>query len=254
MPTSTENPRTIKAIVFDAYGTLYDVQSVAGVTDAAFPGHGTLITQIWRLKQLEYTWLRSMMGAYEDFWRVTQDSLAYALGVLGLSAEASLFGRIAETYNTLAPYPDAALALAGLGQYRLSILSNGSAGMLRALVDHSGLGGYFDDVISVDAKRVFKPDPRAYALVEERLGVAPSEVLFVSSNGFDVAGAKNFGFTVARVARVTPAALRDESAAGAVGPAALFKALRSQVEIIGREADIVVSSLAELVEAVAALG
>ena len=101
----------IKAVVFDAYGTLFDVQSVAGVTDAAFPGHGGTITQIWRLKQLEYTWLRSLMDRYEDFWSVTGASLDFTLRTLGLEAPPELLARIAAAYDALALYPEALDAL-----------------------------------------------------------------------------------------------------------------------------------------------
>jgi 2-haloacid dehalogenase len=234
---------TIEAIVFDAYGTLYDVQSVEGVIDAAFPGHGEFITPIWRMKQLEYTWLRSMMGQYADFWQITQDSLAFALAALGLAAEPVLFAQIADAYNNLTPYPEAKAALESLSGYRLAILSNGSPDMLRALVCKSGLDRWISATISVDAKRVFKPDPRAYELVEETLGVAPGRVLFVSSNGFDISGAKRFGFQVARIERVTPAALRAELAAGPIGPAALYKTMRTQTELLGVLPDFVVESL-----------
>src|ERR1700722_20343064 len=101
----------IKTVVFDAYGTLYDVQSVANVTDAAFPGFGDYITQIWRMKQLEYSWLRSVMGRYEDFWTVTQESLDYTLQTLGLRPTPALFDQVADAYNRLQPYPEAEAAL-----------------------------------------------------------------------------------------------------------------------------------------------
>src|ERR1700722_9631322 len=174
---------TIRAIVFDAYGTLYDVQSVVGITESAYPGFGSFITPVWRMKQLEYTWLRSMMGRYEDFWAVTKESLAFTLELLGLEANAALFDQIAEAYNTLAPYPDAQAALQSLAGYRLAILSNGSPDMLRKLVDNSGLGQSFETILSVDGKKIYKPDPGAYRLVEEHLGIAPGEGLFVSSHG-----------------------------------------------------------------------
>ena len=234
---------TIEAIVFDAYGTLYDVQSVQKVIDAAFPGHGEFITQIWRMKQLEYTWLRSMMGHYADFWQITQDSLAFALAALGLAAEPGLLAEIADAYNNLVPYPDAKAALESLSAYRLAIFSNGSPDMLRALLRNSGLDGLISATISVDAKRVFKPDPRAYELVEETLGVAPGRVLFVSSNGFDISGAKSFGFQVARIERVTQAALRSELAGSAIGPAAMYKTMRTQAEFLGVPPDFVADSL-----------
>ncbi|MBV9079329.1 MAG: haloacid dehalogenase type II [Methylobacteriaceae bacterium] len=239
----------IKAFVFDAYGTLYDVQSVAAVTDAAFPGHGSYITQVWRLKQLEYTWLRSLMGRYEDFWTVTRDALAYTLKTLDLAADERLFDELAEAYNRLTPYPDAAATLERLSAHRRAILSNGSPGMLAALVRNSGLDRLLEQTISVDSRRVFKPDPRAYELVEERLGVAPGEVLFVSSNGFDIAGAKSFGFRVARIQRVPPSALAGEIGTETrLEPLTLFKALRMQDEMLGYGADVTVRSLAELAD------
>jgi 2-haloacid dehalogenase len=246
---------TIKAIVFDAYGTLYDVQSVASVTDAAFPGQGEYITQVWRLKQLEYTWLRSLMGRYEDFRAVTREALNYTLGTLGLDADPVLFDRIVDAYNTLSAYPEAAEALSGLAEYRLAILSNGSPDMLDALVRNSGLDRYLEAVISVDAKKAYKPDPRAYELIQERLGVRPEEVVFVSSNGFDVAGARSFGFKVARIERVTPAILRQELVRGApIGPATMFRALRMQTEALGFAPDAVVDSLLALPGLIASLG
>lgn len=237
----------IKAFVFDAYGTLFDVQSVSVVTDKAFPGHGALITQIWRMKQLEYSWLRSLMDDYRDFWSVTRDALTYTLGILGLQPTDQLFDDLAEAYNHLTPYADAAQALAGLGGVRRAILSNGSPHMLAALVGNSELKDLIEETISVDAKRCFKPDPRAYQLVEERLGVKPHEVMFVSSNGFDISGAKRFGFHVARISRVPLSTLPAELATGgALAPASFYKALRTQEEALGYRPDVVVSSLAEL--------
>ena len=244
---------TIKAIVFDAYGTLFDVQSVARATEAAFPGHGEYITQVWRLKQLEYTWLRSLMGRYENFRAVTRDSLSYTLATLGLQADAALLDRIVDTYDTLAPYPEAVEALGLLEQYRLAILSNGSPEMLDALVRNSGLDRCLEAVISVDARKAYKPDPRAYELIQESLGVRPEEVAFVSSNGFDVAGAKSFGFNVARIERVTPAALHAEIGGGVIGPAAMFRALRTQTEALGFTPDAVVGSLLALPELIVSL-
>lgn len=237
---------TIQAVVFDAYGTLYDVQSVAAATEAAFPGHGDTITQIWRLKQLEYSWLRSLMGHYVDFRAVTRDSLRYTIGILGLDAEPAVVERVVASYDTLSPYPDAAEALGHLAGYRRAILSNGSAEMLDALVRNTGLDRCLEAVISVDARNVYKPDRRAYELVQDRLGVSPDQVVFVSSNGFDVAGARHFGFNVVRIERVTPAVLRQELAGGAIGPAAMFRALRSQVEMLGLTPDAVADSLLAL--------
>ena len=198
---------TIQAVVFDAYGTLYDIQSVAAVTEEAFPGHGEIITQIWRIKQLEYTWLRSLMRRYQDFSHVTQDSLAYTLRCLGLQHDRDTFERIMEKYLHLDLYPDALAALAALKGNKLAILSNGSPEMLNALVKNTGLDRVLDATLSVDAKKVFKPAPDAYMLIEEKLGVAPREVLFVSSNPWDACGAKSFGLNVAWIERVTPEAM-----------------------------------------------
>jgi 2-haloacid dehalogenase len=237
----------VKALVFDAYGTLYDTQSVTRVIDEAFPDRGEIISVVWRMKQLEYSWLRSMMGTYADFWTVTGEALDYTLKGLGLTPDEALFARLADAYNHLTPYPEAREALETLARdHKLAILSNGSPDMLRQLVHHSGFGGLFDRTISVDPKRVFKPDPRAYALIGETLDVAPAEVLFISSNGFDVHGAKSFGLKVARIARSGGGDLAREIATGAQGPATLFKALRGQDETHGEGADHVIGSLAEL--------
>lgn len=237
----------IKTVVFDAYGTLYDVQSVADVTDAAFPGFGDYITQIWRMKQLEYSWLRSLMGRYEDFWQVTLESLDYTLQTLGLKPTSALFDQVADAYNHLRPYPDAEEALKSLGDFRLAILSNGSPGMLSALIRNSGLDRYLEATVSVDSRKVFKPHPAAYELLQEKLSVRKEEVLFVSSNGFDVCGAKSYGFKVARIERVSRAALRDElKPHGTIGAKTIFKAMRMQVETYGEGPDFHVSSLSDL--------
>jgi 2-haloacid dehalogenase len=242
---------TVTTIIFDAYGTLFDVHSVAGATEAAFPGHGDTITQVWRLKQLEYTWLRSLMRQYADFRTVTRDSLRYTLDTIGLQAEAALLDRLVDGYDRLSLYPEAAEALARLDRFRLGILSNGSPDMLEALVRNSGLDSRLQAVISVDAKRTYKPDPRAYELVQERMGARPDEVLFVSSNGFDIAGAKSFGFKVVRIERVSAAALGRELGGGMpIGPATMFRVLRSQAEVLGHSADAVVDTLVAVAELV----
>ena len=173
---------TIQAVVFDAYGTLYDTQSVAAVTEETFPGYGDIITQVWRIKQLEYSWLRSLMRRYEDFSVVTRNSLVYTLRCLGLTYDDGAFERIMEKYLHLDLYPDASAALAALHGRKLAILSNGSTDMLGALVRNSGLDRVLDATISMNSKRMFKPSPDAYTLIESKLGVKPAEVLFVSSN------------------------------------------------------------------------
>jgi 2-haloacid dehalogenase len=243
---------TIKAVVFDAYGTLYDVQSVADVTDEAFPGYGEIITQVWRVKQLEYTWLRSLMQRYEDFSVLTRDSLTYTLRILGLTYDESVFERLMEKYLHLDLYPDAATALAALRGRKLAILSNGSTDMLNALVRNSGLDRVLDATISVDSKRVFKPSPAAYTLIEEKLGVRPAEALFVSSNPWDACGAKAFGLNVAWIERVTPEAMALACVkSDLLPPLTMFKAIRMQMDELGVEPDHRVRSLSDLSKVVA---
>jgi 2-haloacid dehalogenase len=238
---------TIKAVVFDAYGTLYDVQSVADITEETFPGYGEIITQVWRIKQLEYTWLRSLMRQYRDFSVVTRDALAYTLKCLGLEYDEASFARIMEKYLHLDLYPDAMLALEAMAEKKLAILSNGSPDMLNALVRNSGLRPILDAVISVDAKGIFKPSPDVYALIESTLKIAPAEVLFVSSNPWDACAAKSFGLNVAWIERVTPeamalACLESES----LPPLTMFKAIRTQMDELGFEPDYRIRALSEL--------
>jgi 2-haloacid dehalogenase len=236
---------TIKAVVFDAYGTLYDIQSVASVTEAAFPGYGELITQIWRIKQLEYTWLRSLMHRYQDFSAVTRESLAYTLKALGLQHDAHVFEHIMDKYLHLDLYPDATAALAAMRGKKLAILSNGSPAMLDALVQNSGLK--LDATISVDPQQIFKPSPDAYALIESRLGVKPADVLFVSSNPWDACGAKAFGLKVAWIERITPQAMALACIKNdMLPPLTLFKAIRTQMDELGLEPDYRIRALAEL--------
>ena len=244
---------TIKAVVFDAYGTLYDVQSVAAVTEEAFPGYGELITQIWRIKQLEYTWLRSLMRRYQDFAVVTRESLAYTLRVLGLRQDSDAFERIMDKYLHLDLYPDATAALAAMRGRKLAILSNGSNGMLDALVRNSGLDRILDATISIDSQKIFKPAPEAYTLIVSVLGVPPAEVMFVSSNPWDACGAKAFGLNVAWIERVTPEAMALACVkSDSVAPLTMFKAIQTQMDELGLEPDYRIHALSELPDLVAA--
>ncbi len=246
---------TIKAVVFDAYGTLYDVQSVAAVTDKAFPGYGEIITQIWRMKQLEYTWLRSLMRRYEDFSVITRESLAYTLRCLGLKSSPGVFEEIMYKYLHLDLYPDARAALAAMGGCKLAILSNGSTDMLNALVRNSGLDQVLDATISIDSRKIFKPSPDAYTLIEQNLGVSPSEVLFVSSNPFDACGAKSFGLNVAWIERVTTDAMALACVkSDLVAPLTMFKAIRMQMDELGLEPDYRIKRLADLPGLLVSLG
>jgi len=243
---------TIKAVVFDAYGTLYDIQSVAAITEEAFPGYGGIITQVWRIKQLEYTWLRSLMRRYQDFSAVTRESLAYTLRCLGLKYDQDAFERIMDKYLHLDLYPDALAALAAMKDRKLAILSNGSPDMLDALARNTGLDRVLDAIISVDAKQIFKPSPDVYTLIEASLNVRPAEVLFISSNPWDACGAKSFGLNVAWIERVTPEAMALACVASdLVAPLTMFRAIRTQMDELGVEPDHRIRSLSDLPKIVA---
>lgn len=191
-------PREISALVFDAYGTLFDVHSVTRLAESLFPGRGAALSTAWRTKQLEYTWLRSLMGSYEDFSRVTYSALEWTFEQLCLVASEAERRALLDEYRKLAMFPEVPAALEILAQKRpLAILSNGHPEMLNAVVDHNRLRERFrGGVLSVHPARVFKPAPPVYRLAEESLGVPRTMVGFVSSNGWDAAGAKAFGFRV----------------------------------------------------------
>lgn len=182
------------ALVFDAYGTLFDVHSVGAEAETIWPGRGAQLSQLWRAKQLEYTWLRSLMGRYEDFAQVTASALGYACAALALPLGEPERARLLDAYLRLATFPEVAAALERLRGVRLAILSNGSPAMLAPVVRNAGLAGLITDVLSVDEARVFKPDPRVYRIAVDRLGVPAEAIGFVSSNGWDAIGARAFGF------------------------------------------------------------
>jgi 2-haloacid dehalogenase len=186
----------IRGYVFDAYGTLFDVHSVVEAGRAVTPDPVALST-LWRQKQLEYSWLRSLMGRYEDFWAVTEAALRYAVRRLGITASETQLAALMDAYLHLACFPDVRDALGRLAPRPRAILSNGAPAMLQAAVRSSGLQPLLDHVISVDRVRVYKPAPAVYALAPATLGIDAGELLFVSSNAWDVAGAKAFGYRVA---------------------------------------------------------
>jgi 2-haloacid dehalogenase len=184
----------LEALVFDAYGTLYDVHSVAQRCESFWPGKGAPLSQLWRAKQLEYTWQRSLMRRYAPFSTVTREALAYACEALALELTAERMEAVMGEYNMLAAYPDVENALQSFRGAKQAILSNGSPDMLEPLVAHSGLK--FDAVLSVEELKVYKPAPEVYALAVRKLHVERENIGFVSSNCWDAAGAKSFGFTV----------------------------------------------------------
>lgn len=191
MPAPT---KSIQAVVFDAYGTLFNVHSVANRCDQLFPGHGADLSKLWRSKQLEYAWLRSLMGRYQDFESITGAALIYSCRAMGLSLGEHAREILLEEYRRLATYPEVPGALQSLAGRKLAILSNGSPGMLQAVVSHAGLTSAFHAVLSVDPLGIFKPHPSVYQLAVDELGVTRERIAFVSSNFWDVAGATSFGF------------------------------------------------------------
>ncbi|WP_170416908.1 haloacid dehalogenase type II [Ruegeria atlantica] len=198
----------ITTCVFDAYGTLFDVAAAARQA-AGEPGFERLqqkwpeLANHWRLKQLQYTWLRAVTDAHADFWDVTQDGLDWALEATGLDGDAALRQRLLDLYWELQAYPEVPEMLRALkaGGLQTAILSNGSPPMLDGAVQSAGIGDVLDDVLSVESVGVFKPDSRVYDLVQDRFRCARDEVLFVSSNGWDAAGASGYGFVTAWVNR-----------------------------------------------------
>ena len=189
----------IDALVFDAYGTLFDVQSVAATVERLFPGRGAAFSQIWRSKQLEYTWLQSLMQSpvqrREDFAAVTAHALDYAAEALGLSLAGAARHRLLDAYLDLSAYADAAPTLARLGPRPRLILSNGTRAMLEPLAAATGIARHLDIILSVDAAGIYKPSPRVYQLALDHLKFMPIRIGFVSANAWDAIGAKAFGFT-----------------------------------------------------------
>jgi len=188
--------------VFDAYGTLFDFNSAVARHRAAVGPMADALSDLWRAKQIQYTWLRSGMGAYAKFWQVTGEALDHCLAVHGVK-DVAVRDKLMGAYLALDPFPEVPAMLAALKRagMRLAILSNGNPEMLDPMVTASGLAGHFDAVLSVDAAGVFKPDARVYRLVETRCGVKPDKVCFLSSNCWDAHGAAHFGFATVWVNR-----------------------------------------------------
>lgn len=198
----------ITTCVFDAYGTLFDVTAAArqAAAEPAFPDLSDRWVELagqWRLKQLQYTWLRAVAGAHTDFWEVTQNGLDWALAATGLQGNAALRQRLLDLYWELQAYPEVPAMLTALkksGQ-RTAILSNGSPEMLDGAVQSAGIGDVLDDVLSVESVGVFKPAAAVYDLVGQRFACTKHEVLFVSSNGWDAGCAAGYGFQTVWVNR-----------------------------------------------------
>ena len=185
----------VSVYVFDAYGTLFDVHAAIGRHRSEAGPDADRFSEIWRTKQLEYTWTMTLAGQYLDFWTLTERALDYAFARVP-SVDRALRDKLLEAYLSLDAFPDARAALGLLKNrgLRVAILSNGSPRMLTAAANASGLGELLDGVLSVDALRMYKPRPEVYALATDRFGIGPQEAAFISSNRWDVMGAAAFGF------------------------------------------------------------
>lgn len=187
----------IKACVFDAYGTLFDVNAAARTEQQALGDKWQEIAEIWRMKQLQYTWLRSLQRRHADFWDVTGDALDFALASAKM-ADPALRERLMNLYLTLSAYPEVKATLQTLKRagMKCAILSNGTPEMLDAAVENAGIASLLDGIYSIEEVGIYKPDPSVYQLAANRLHVSPSEISFQSSNGWDAYSAKAFGFNV----------------------------------------------------------
>ena len=192
----------IDACVFDAYGTLFNVAAAASQCRDALGDKADELSAIWRTRQLEYTWLRSLMDEYVEFWQVTGDGLDYALAVLGID-DAALRERLMEIYMRLDAYPEVKDVLTTLkgGSMKTAILSNGSPKMLASAVENAAINDVLDDVFSVDSIAIYKPHPSVYQMAVDGLNVEAGRICFMSSNAWDAAAAANFGFRVVWVNR-----------------------------------------------------
>ena len=192
----------IGACVFDAYGTLFDVNAAAQHCAADLGDKWLPLAELWRGRQLQYTWLRSLMENYADFWQVTGEALDFAMEALEID-DAALRDRLMELYLQLDAYPEVSSVLQRLraGGMKTAILSNGSPKILAAAVTNAGIGGSLDAVISVDSIKIYKTAPPVYQMAVDQLGVPASEICFQSSNAWDAHAASNFGFKVVWVNR-----------------------------------------------------
>ena len=187
----------IEACVFDAYGTLFDVSSVARGAQDELGASWQALSDLWRMKQLQYTWLRGLSGKHADFWQVTGDALDFAMTSIGIT-DNGLRTRLMDLYLRISAYPEVKETLYRLKArgFKLAILSNGTPAMLSSAVNNANLGELFDAVLSVEEVGVFKPHSSVYQLAVDRLAVAPKQICFISSNGWDAFSAKAFGFHV----------------------------------------------------------
>lgn len=197
-------PSPAQAVVFDALGTLFDTSAIEAEAVLIWPVEGKRLTEFWRLKQLEYTWLSSSAQAYIPLSELSRQAFDFAAAACGVTARPEDFARLNARYGGLPSFPDVKRGLARLDR-KLAILSASGPALLQALVKANGLETFNIALLSTDQVRAYKPDPRAYALAADQLGFKPDQILFVSSNGFDVWGAARFGFQTAWLRRPTSA-------------------------------------------------
>jgi 2-haloacid dehalogenase len=192
---AADAPLRLKAVAFDAF-PVFSSAPVVSRAEGLFPGRGAALTDEWRLRQFEYAWLRLLSGRYADFWHVTQDALVFAARKLKLELDSDARAALMNAFLELVPWSDVVPALDSLAKsgLRLAVLSNFTARMLEANLERSGLSARFDRVLSTDRAKTYKPDPRAYGLGTEALGLRREETLFVAHAGWDAAGAKAFGY------------------------------------------------------------
>lgn len=197
------SPIQIRAVAFDAFGTLFDVYSVGALAEQLFPGKGEALSELWRRKQIEYSWLRTLAGRHKPFWELTRDALEVAAQQLGLALTDAAATQLLNQYACLSPFPEDVAALRELKAMGLptAILSNGTLQMLAVATKSAGLAGLFDHILSVEAVGRYKPHPDAYALGPAAFGCAARDILFVSANGWDAAGASWFGYTTCWINR-----------------------------------------------------
>lgn len=190
------HPPRIQAVAFDAFGTLFDVYSVGLLAEQLYPGKGAALADLWRSKQIEYSFIRSLSGRYKPFWEITRDGLRFAAARLGLELDTVRCNQLMNQYACLSPFPENLGALQALKEAKVptAILSNGTPEMLEVAIKSAGMHGLFDHVLSVDAVRKYKTSAEAYALAPAAFECPAERILFVSSNGWDAAGAGWFGF------------------------------------------------------------
>ena len=193
--------KDIKAIVFDAYGTLFDVNSAAEKCKGKIGDKWEGFANFWRTTQLEYTWLRSLMKRHKDFWQITEDSLDKSMKAFKI--DNSMKNELLNLYKVLSPYPEVKEVLKKLKvkEYKLAILSNGTPALLSELVKSSNLENIFDDLFSVEEVRVYKPDSKVYDMPIKKYQIKPDEVAFLSANTWDVSGGGNYGYNAIWVNR-----------------------------------------------------